>query len=336
MGRVNRITQVAIGTWLKMKLSRAGTPPTAHAAPAPPPPDRIKIGSVQWLTDPVLDAKQWTDRIAALFQQAADAHCHLIVFPEYVSLSLLGVIMPQNSGAHTVTDSTIEGVLKATAAATSRFWLRWMTAFSRKYGIMTVAGSSLVMVQGHLYNQTVWMDAEGTLLGRQSKLHPLPEERRWGVTPGAGLAPAAGPWGLSALVCNDATYFESFRMMRKRGANIIAVPIADPESRYTEGKARRGCFSAVQDVPMVGVVSAATGRLFGMRLTGKAGIYLPAALTPDGSGVLAESPQSVGEGLVTAVVSLSQLTQYRRSHEAQFPIPPKDFMDALYHTEEDQ
>ncbi len=333
---MNIVTRSTMRGLLRLKLARAGTPPAEQAAPTPLPPDRIKIGAVQWTADPVGDATGWTERVEALFQAARNAHCHLLVFPEYLPLSLLGLIVPETSGAHTLTDSTIEGVLKAIAPPTYQFWLTWMAAFARKYGLTVVAGSGLYVRRGRLFNQVVWIDARGRVLGRQAKLHPLPQEQQWGIRPGVdGLAEPSPPWGLFAMVCNDATYFETFRMATRRGAHLIAVPIADPDSRYTEGKARRGCFSAVQDVPCIGVVSAATGRLFGMRLTGKAGIYLPAPLTPDGSGILAESSQPVGEGLVTGVVSLSRLQEYRRAHLERFPVPPSDYMDALYQNEED-
>lgn len=333
---MNIATRLIVSALLRVKLARAGTPPAEQKAPTPPPPDRIKIGAVQWLADPVGDVNRWTERVESLFQAARDAHCHLIVFPEYLPLSLLGLIVPETSGTHTLTDATIEGVLKAVAPPTSQFWLRWMAAFARKYGMAVVAGSGLVATRGRLYNQAVWLDPSGRVVGRQDKLHPLPQEQQWGIMPGIeGLVGPSPPWGLFAMVCHDATYFESFRMAVHRGANVIAVPIADPESRYTEGKARRGCFSAVQDVPSIGVVSAATGRLFGMRLTGKAGIYLPAPLTEDGSGIVAESAQPVGEGLVTGVVSLSRLKEYRRAHLERFPVPPPDYMDALYQSEED-
>jgi predicted amidohydrolase len=207
---------------------------------------------------------------------------------------------------------------------------------SRQYHLVTVAGSALFVDHGHLLNVAVTFDQHGRESMRQPKWHPLADERRWGVMPGPIAAPQVFlPWGLSSAVCNDATYYETFRMAQAQGARIIAVPIADPETRYTVGKARRGCFSQVQDVPMVGVVAAATGRLFGLRLTGKAGIYVPSAMSSDGSGVLAESKHPVGESFVSAVVSLSELDRVQREHRAQFLVPPGEFLDALYQFGED-
>lgn len=325
------------GALLRVKLARSA-PPLLDAAPRMPlPPDRIKIGAVQWDVSPVQRAEDWTRRLESIFQLAHDTHCHLLVFPEYMPVSLLGTIVPEGTGAHTLTDATVRALLRALGPITYRFWLRWMTALSRHYGLVTVAGSGLVVRQGRLLNEAVVVGPDGAVWSRQAKLHLMADEARWGIQPGDGpLSDPVAPWGLMPLVCNDATYFESFRMAAHKDTQIVAVPIADPDARYTVGKARRGCFSQVQDVPMVGVVGAATGRLFGLRLTGRAGIYLPAPLTADGSGVAAESLQAVGEGLTTAVVSLTRLRSYQGEHRARHPIPPADFMESLYHLEEDR
>ncbi|MCL5116717.1 MAG: hypothetical protein M1272_06170 [Firmicutes bacterium] len=335
---MNPFTRLFMGVLLRAKLSRHAPPvgsPSDGALPLPQ--DRIKIGAVQWNAEPVRRVDEWTRRVEDLFREASRVHCHLLVFPEYLPLSLLGALMPDGTGAHTLTDATIQSVLRTTAPALQRFWLKWMSALSRQHHLVTVAGSGLMVRHGRLQNVAVIFDKDGQIIGQQPKLHVLPDETRWGIAAGDTLSqPSLPPWGVTSIVCNDATYFETFRMAAAQGARIIAVPIADPEARYTVGKARRGCFSQVQDVPMVGVVSAATGRLFGLRLSGKAGIYLPAELTPDGSGVLAESDLPIGEGLVSAVVSLNQLAAFQAERVARHPLPPEDFLQALYHVEEDR
>jgi len=321
--------------WALQWRLRSDPAPIVAASMVSMPRDRVKIAAVQWSADPVLRPREWSSRVESLFRQAAEAHCHLIVFPEYVALSLLGVMGVGEATTASLTDSTIATLMKAFSNPLEEHWSAWMTAMARRYRLVTHAGSCLALTPGGVVNQALVIDGQGRRALRQSKWHPLPEERRWGVQQGAMELPTIlAPWGLASLICNDATYFESFRIVAHQGAQIACVPIADPDPRYTEGKARRGCFSAVQDVPMVGVVAASTGRLFGLRLTGKAGIYLPAPLTSDGSGIAGESPRPVGEGLVTAVVSLNQLRDYQAIHSAQHPVPPSDFMDALYQFEE--
>lgn len=322
--------------WLAAKLRRDRPSGAVGTNPISLPTDRLKIAAVQCNVEPVREVHEWSRRIERLFAAASDQHCHLIVFPEYLPLSLLGTIMPEATGISSLSDASIRRLLRQVAPVTFRHWHLWMQYFSKRYGMSVIAGSGLTLQQGQLVNVALGFDPAGHEVFRQPKWHPLADEVRWGVVPGPVTPlPLMAPWALTAVVCNDATYFETFRMAAAQGAKVVAVPIADPEARYTEGKARRGCFSQVQDVPMVGIVAAATGRLFGMRLTGKAGIYLPSALTPDQSGVLAESPQPVGEGVVTAVVSLGQITEFQRQHNHHFPVPPSDFLEALYQFEEE-
>lgn len=333
---LNSLAGLGLRLALAAKLGRDRAPRVESTGPVSWPRDRIKIGAVQWKADPVAHVEDWSRRIRRLFEEAADIHCHLIVFPEYLPLSLMGAIMPESASVSSLTDGAIQGFLRSVAPVTFRHWHSWMASLSRRFSMVTIAGSGLTVSHGALINLALGFNSDGSVLFSQPKWHPLPDEVRWGIAKGPVRAPqVSGPWGLSVLVCNDATYFESFRMLQTLDAKVVAVPIADPEARYTEGKARRGCFSRVQDVPMVGVVGAATGRLFGLRLTGKAGIYLPAALTPNASGILAESTHPVGEGLVSAVVSLALVEDYQKAQRAEHPVPPGDFVQALYQFKED-
>ncbi len=333
---LNPLSRLFLRMWFRSKLGRATPPVASNAVPVTFPLDRVKVAAVQWNAEPVGAVEDWTRRVTRFFEEAADTHCHLLAFPEYMPLSLLGVVMPERTSAHTLTDATIREVLGALAPPSFRFWYRWMSALSRQYHLVTAAGSALTWDRGKLLNTGIIFDSQGEERVRQSKWHLTPEESRWGVSDGDGPpADPLRPWGLTTLVCNDATYPESFRIIASQGARIVVVPIADADPRYTVGKARRGCFSRVQDVPMVGVVAAATGRLFGLHLTGKAGIYLPAPLTDDGSGVLAESHLSVGEELISGVISLDRLAWYQERYRAEHPMPPADFLTALYGAEGD-
>lgn len=329
---VGRPSQQIARAWLAWRLHNDRPPVRAILTPSTAlPADRVKIAAVQWNAEPVQTPQEWSIRIRQLFGQAAQSHCHLIVFPKYLPLSLLGCIMPANAAVSTFTDATIQTLLRSLAPSVFRHWHRWMAHLSRQYGMMCVAGTGLTVDGGRLINVAVAFNPDGTTALWQPQWHLRSDEVRWGVAPGSAQPPdVAAPWQLGVVVCHDANYFESFRMVEAGGARIVAVPTADPQARYVEGKARRGCFSRVQDVPMVGVVAASTGRLFGLRLTGKAGIYLPSDLTPDRTGVMAESPYPVGEGIVTAVVSIQELTDFRKRRRAETAALPAEFLDALY------
>jgi len=80
----------------------------------------------------------------------------------------------------------------------------------------------------------------------------------------------------------------------------------------------------VQECPVYGVKSALVGSLLGFEFTGRAGIFAPAELTPDGSGVLAEVESPEEEGIAIAGIDLFALEELRRNH------PWRDSNLALY------
>ena len=97
----------------------------------------------------------------------------------------------------------------------------------------------------------------------------MPLEISWGFSPGKvfRVFPAAFG-GLAAPVCMDATYYETFRVVAALGADIVAVPIANPEE-YNAYLALRGIWPRVQETPVYGIKSALVGKMLGFTLTGR-------------------------------------------------------------------
>ena len=89
-------------------------------------------------------------------------------------------------------------------------------------------------------------------------------------------------------ICMDATYFETFRIARERGADIAILPIANLEE-YNLWKALRGIWPRVQESYLYGLKSSLNGWIFGRHFTGKAGIFAPWPMTPNKDGVLSSS-----------------------------------------------
>ena len=101
----------------------------------------------------------------------------------------------------------------------------------------------------------------------------MPIEKEWGISRGSKLEVFPTPLGKLAFpVCMDATYFETFRILEKQGAEIVMIPIANPEP-YNYGLALRGIWPRVQEAPVYGIKSALVGRVLGFEFTGRA--FLP-------------------------------------------------------------
>lgn len=292
--------------------------------------DRVCVAVVQFSLDPVVEPLGWLNRVTECFRQASEQRADIIVFGEDMASSLLGVLqrfVPKSATAGPLRD--LLPWLTALSPVTYQFWYRTMKVLSQRFGITTVAGSAMTWHQRQLLNVGVTFDPTGREIAWQPKIHLLPMEVAFGMSPGSDLlAQVLDPWPLITLVCNDATFYESFRMARLKGALLVAVPIADPEPRYSVDKARRGAWARVQETPSAGLVGASTGNLFGIPLTGKAGIYVPRELTPDGSGVLVESADYTGDQVSVGCLDLSDLADLQ---EKSVPWPlTSPWLDTVY------
>ena len=286
--------------------------------------DALVVASVQWDMRPVANVTDWMARLVSPCEEATRAGAALIVFPEYLGLSLLGLLSEHRTlrhmSVHELTPTEVGVRLKAWAPTIVPLYRAVFSRLAAAYGVTVVAGSTLVEHGGGIENLTHVFGPDGRLLGTQPKLHLLATEASWGVMPGTSLAPMGGPLPVQPVVCYDASFFETYRMAREHGAEIVAVPVADPEPVYGEAKARRGAWARTQESGLVSVVGAGTGKLYGIVFTGKAAVYAPMAETPAGDGVLAESPRPDGEGVVVATLDLDRLA----AHRQELPAPRAD------------
>jgi predicted amidohydrolase len=112
----------------------------------------------------------------------------------------------------------------------------------------------------------------------------------------------------------DATYFETFRVAVEQGADIVILPIADMDE-YGKWKALRGIWPRVQEAQVFGLKASLTGWIAGMHFTGKAGVFAPIPLTPEGDGILGISEHFEGSGIVTAWLDIAALYDERAASE---------------------
>lgn len=289
-------------------------------------PAAIRVAAVQLELRPCRAPEEFVRWVAEPLQQAVAAGAQLVAFPEDVGMALLGMLpgfdrwsaagSPEEAleqlGATRVAD-----VLRLAGPALRRVHHATFSALARAHGVFVHAGSVMLPEGAGLYNVGFLYGPDGRLLGRQAKAHLLPLEAEWGLCPGEAVSVVETTLGKMGLpVCMDATYFETFRLLALQGAEIVLVPIANPEP-YNEWHARRGTWARVQETPVYGVVSALVGRFLGMELTGRAAVYAPLPLTPRGDGVMAQATRWDRSEVVHAQLDLLRLREYRR--EMGFP-----------------
>ena len=238
-------------------------------------------------------------QVSRLCQLAVDRGAGLIVFPEDTATGLLGML-PGFEAKGPPSGVSVADVFAFAGPYVARVYL---TAFSRlaaRHRVTIVAGTALLPRAGRVYNLAHVFGPDGALLGVQPKIHLFPYEAAWGIAAGEDLAVwPTGHGRLAVPVCMDATYFETFRVARALGAEVAAVPSADPDT-YNVWKKRRGAWARAQDSGLPVLNACLFGELAGIRVTGASACYAPLAATADGSGVLAEVADPDAEGVAVA------------------------------------
>jgi predicted amidohydrolase len=151
---------------------------------------------------------------------------------------------------------------------------------------------------------------DGSLLGEQLAVHGTGEA----FSGGDVWAPIATPLGtVGLLVGRDAEMPEAARILTLLGAEVLVAPRA-PEAPYTAVDALAGLWQLCQQNQTFGVESGLSGEGFAGRWEGKAALFAPCELTPDGSGFLGRTGYLIRDGAVEAEASPADLERIRRQY----------------------
>jgi len=302
---------------------------------------RIRAAALQLRLELVKSPLHYVDEMHCLLREAVKEGAQLIAFPEYNNLSLLGLLPgidemeeayrqkeaqhgtapneqnkneKENPGASPADDISLVEVFRYMSPAVEPLVKTLFSALAAAYGVHIMAGSYVIADGNTAVNRSYLFGPDGGLIGFQDKVHLLPLEAEWGLRQGNSFSFFDTSLGrLAAPVCMDATYFETFRILEKKGVDIALLPIANLEA-YNYWLALRGIWPRVQECTLYGVKSALVGTIAGMNFTGRAGIFAPMELTPHRDGVLAEVKTCDGVGLAVADLDLEALHLLRSDH----------------------
>jgi len=302
-------------------------------------PENIRVSCVQRQINPVKSIEEYIDMFCNFIGQAAKNNSHLIIFPEYNFFDLLGLIpgfnflnQILNKKAVKVKDeekdreeeshlkrnsyfltTIFKGVAKPIEAGIKRI----VSLLAKEYKIYIYTGSYILKEKEGIYNAGSLFGPEGNLIGTQKKMHLTDFEVKIGIKRGNKMEVYSLPFGkVVCPICMDATYFETFRIAREIGADMVILPIANLEE-YTLWKALRGIWPRVQESYLYGLKSSLNGWITGMRFTGKAGIFAPLSMTEGKDGILSLSPSYEGNHLITANINIKRLYEAREKAEYQ-------------------
>ena len=302
-------------------------------------PEDIRISCVQRQVYPVNSIEKYIDMLCGFVDQAAKNNSHLIIFPEYNFFDLFGLI-PGFSFLNQILnkkavknkdeekdrkeESNSKGnnnflatIFKATAKPIEAGIKRIISLLAKEYGIYIYTGSYILKEKEEIYNTGSLFGPDGNLIGTQKKMHLTDFEVKLGIKRASKMAAYSLPFGkVVCPICMDATYFETFRIAREIGADMVILPIANLEE-YSTWKALRGIWPRVQESYLYGLKSSLNGWIAGMHFTGKAGIFAPLSMTEKKDGILSLSPSYEGNHLVTANINIKKLYEAREKAEYQ-------------------
>jgi predicted amidohydrolase len=277
--------------------------------------------------------------LCGFVDQAVKDNSHLIIFPEYNFFDLFGLIpgfnflnqilnkkavkvkaqdkdkdREENShlkrNNHFLT-TIFKGVAKPIEAGIKRI----VSLLAKEYGIYIYTGSYISKGKEAIYNAGSLFGPDGNLIGTQKKMHLTDFEVKLGIRRGNKMEVYSLPFGKVVYpICMDATYFETFRIAREIGADIVILPIANLEE-YSTWKTLRGIWPRVQESYLYGLKSSLNGWIAGMYFTGKAGIFAPLLMTEKKDGILSLSPSYEGNHLITANINIKKLYEARKKAE---------------------
>ena len=318
-------------------------------------PEDIRVSCVERQIYPVNSLEKYIDMLCGFVDQAAKENSRLIVFPEYNFFDLFGLIPGFSfinqilnkkaiknkdkekdrgieshlKGNNYFLTAIFKGVAKPVEAGVKKI----VSLLAKEYRIYIYSGSYILKEKDAIYNAGSLFGADGNLIGTQKKMHLTDFEVKLGIKRGNKMEAYSLPFGkVVCPICMDATYFETYRIAREIGADMVILPIANLEE-YSTWKALRGIWPRVQESYLYGFKSSLNGWIAGMHFTGKAGIFAPLSMTEKKDGILSLSPSYEGNHLITARINLKRLyearerAEYHEDKNAEFE---KNFIEKAY------
>ena len=238
---------------------------------------------------------------------SADYDCDFVVFPEFVTMSLLSIINRKLGPVET---------LEHLGEFTEPF-IQFMSEAAVRYNVNIIGGTHIMKTEsGHMQNICHVFLRDGSV-HRQAKLHPTPSERDWWDIKGGDslsvINTDKGPIGI--LICYDSEFPELSRHLVDQGAKIIFVPFAT-DTRQGYLRVRYCCQARTIENQCYFVLSGNTGnlpRVHNMDINyGQSSILTPSDFPFAKDGIAAET-DSNAEMVAIADLSISDLVKARNN-----------------------
>lgn len=269
--------------------------------------DNVRICTINFEQRRISSFEEFQSIAEYFIGVAADYNSDFVVFPEFVTMSLLSIINMKLDPVKS---------LEHLGQFTEPF-LKFMHEASLKYNINIIGGTHMIKdKQGHMKNVCHVFLRDGAI-HQQEKIHPTPTERDWWNIRGGDklsvINTDRGPIGI--LICYDSEFPELSRHLVDQGAKIIFVPFAT-DTRQGYLRVRYCCQARTVENQCYFVLSGNTGnlpRVQNMDINyGQSSILTPSDFPFAKDGIAAETDANA-EMVAIADLSMSDLIKARNN-----------------------
>ncbi|MCL2033531.1 MAG: hypothetical protein FWG94_02240 [Oscillospiraceae bacterium] len=300
----------------------------------------IRVAVIQVLRK---DYQSLADYIIDMNLYVADAvnrRAQLVCFPAYTGLlpvsflpqfkSVLPKLRPiASTGLPDIED--LNDILSYFSDVVFDVYFHTMETLAERHGVYIMAGSTVYFEKDELFHRSFLFNNKGDLVGFQDKLSQNALERELEIGPACELKVFDTPLGqLAILIGEDADYFETARVAKNMGAQIIINPNVFTRGQTAVNTAL-GINMRVQEACVYGVQSVLVGdTALGFTAKGAGRAFAPNAFLARKNGVLAETSGSMQPDIACARLNLDILEKKTPYINGKNPTLMKQYIDRLY------
>lgn len=207
-----------------------------------------------------------------------------------------------------------------------------MSTLASRHRVYIMAGSVLYFDDSELCHRAFLFNKDGEMVGYQDKISLSPLEQELQIEPASEIKVFETPMGpVSILIGSDADYYETARIAKNLGAQILLQPTAY-NREFTPVDTALGLNMRVQETLLYGVQSVLTGDTgLGFAVEGAANIFAPGELLRSGNGVLAQTSGRFEPDIACAKLDLDKLLAIQNPYIQDVnPELLKKYIDRLY------
>jgi predicted amidohydrolase/ribosomal protein S18 acetylase RimI-like enzyme len=269
--------------------------------------DNVRVCTINFEQRRIASFEEFLNIVEYFIDVASEYSCDFVVFPEFVTMSLLSIVNKKLSPVES---------LEHLGEYTEPF-IKFMSEAAVRYNINIIGGTHIMKnAEGHMQNVCHVFLRDGSSYS-QAKIQPTPSERDWWDIKGGDklsvINTDRGPIGI--LVCYDAEFPELSRYLADQGAKIIFVPMAtDTKQGYL--RVRYCCMARTIENQCYYVLSGNTGnlpRVHNMDINyGQSCILTPSDFPFARDGVAADTNPNV-EMVAIADLSMGDIVKARNN-----------------------